>query len=167
MAVSERAASESPVQSLQRDGDLHLAHRNRLVGWCLFLVGITGGMVLGLWAFEGPMPAPERFADYGGLPRRLLRLGHIAAMALGLTNIFFGIELPGLSLSPASKKVASICMIAGAALMPVILTLAAFQEPWKFLLPIPATSTFVAVALVCRGLWHFPGHDLTGSREVT
>ncbi len=129
-----------------------LAHRNRLVGWGLFLAGITGGMILGLWAFEGPMAAPERFADYAGLPRRLLRLGHIAAMALGLTNIFFGFELPNLSLSRGPLEVASLSMIVGATLMPTVLTLAAFSEPWKFLLPIPATATLVAVAIVFWGL---------------
>ncbi|MEX1258702.1 MAG: hypothetical protein WEG36_13895 [Gemmatimonadota bacterium] len=129
-----------------------IARRNRLVGWSLFLAGIAGGMVLGLWAFDGPAPAPARFAEYDGLPRRLLRLGHIAAMALGLTNIFFGHELPGLALGRTGKKVASASLICGATLMPAILTAAAFHEPWKYLLPLPATATFVAVALICAGL---------------
>lgn len=166
MAVSQRAVPESPVRPLRPHEGSRPAHRNRLVGWSLFLAGIIGGMLLGLWAFEGPMAAPDRFADYGGLPRRLLRLGHIAAMALGLTNIFFGIELPNLSLSPPVKTLASTCMITGATLMPVILTLAAFQEPWKFLLPIPATATLAAVALVCWGLWRSPARELPASGEA-
>jgi hypothetical protein len=132
--------------------DEAVSRRSRLFGWSLFLAGIAGGMVLGLWAFDGPFPAPARFAEYDGLPRRLLRLGHIAAMALGLTNIFFGHELPHLALSPRAKWTASTSLIVGAGLMPTILTAAAFVENWKYLLPIPATATFLAVALVCVGL---------------
>ena len=55
--------------------------KNRLLGWTLMLVGILGGMALGVWVFDGPVPAPARFADYASLPRRLLRFAHIAAMA--------------------------------------------------------------------------------------
>lgn len=129
-----------------------LGDRNRLVGWSLFLAGIVSGMLLGLWAFDGPLPAPERFAAYDGLPRRLLRLAHIAAMALGLTNIFFGHELPHVALSRIMRVVASRAMIVGGVLMPVLLTAAALDERFKYLLPIPATASLVAVALVCAGL---------------
>jgi len=109
-------------------------------------------MILGLWAFDGPVPPPARFAEYDALPRRLLRLGHIAAMALGLTNIFFGHELSHLSLGRSSRGIASTAMLLGAILMPAILTAAAFQESWKYLLPVPATSVLTSVALVCWGL---------------
>jgi hypothetical protein len=162
--VFVRAVPQSPIRHrrrtrLNQGGQMNttkrddpVARRNRLVGWALFLVGIAGGMALGLWAFDGPFPAPPRFAEYDGLPRRLLRLGHIAAMALGLTNIFFGHELPYLALGRAAKKVASGGFITGAVLMPTFLTAAAFQEGWKYLLPLPASATFLAAALVCLGL---------------
>ena len=129
------------------DGD-----RNRLFGWSLFLAGIAGGMLLGLWAFNGPFPAPERFADYAGVPRRLLRLAHIAAMALGVTNVLFAHELPHVSLSGGSRTLASWAMITGGLLMPAVLTIAAFEERWKYLLPLPATATLLGVTLVCVGL---------------
>jgi hypothetical protein len=126
--------------------------RNRLAGWLLFLAGIIGGMLLGLWAFDGPLHAPARFADYAGLPRRLLRLAHIAAMALGLTNIFFGHELPHLALTARAKSFASSAMIAAGVLMPAVLTVASFDERFKYLLPLPSTAALLAVGMVCMGL---------------
>lgn len=129
-----------------------LGDQNRLVGWSLFLAGIASGMLLGLWAFDGPFQAPERFADYAGVPRRLLRLAHIAAMALGLTNVFLGHEMPHLALSRMTRAIASKAMIVGGIAMPIVLTAASLDERFKYLLPIPATASFVAVALVCAGL---------------
>jgi hypothetical protein len=126
--------------------------RNRLFGWSLFLVGILGGWYLGLWVFNGPLPSPAGFADYASLPRRLIRFAHIACMALGLTNVLYGHELERVALSDRARRFGSWCMITAGALMPVVLTLTAFQNAWKWGLIIPSSAAFVAVALVVRGL---------------
>ena len=125
--------------------------KNRLFGWSLMLVGIVGGMALGVWVFDGPIPAPARFADYASLPRRLLRFSHIAAMALGMVNILYGHEIDRLRVSERARRIGSTSMIVSGVLMPSILLLAAFQLGWKWGLPVPATAAFLAMAILVRG----------------
>jgi hypothetical protein len=129
-------------------------HLNRAAGWILFLIGIIGGMVMGMWSFDGPVSAPAALADYSSLPRRLTRLAHIAAMALGITNILYGQELPRVRLSERARGIGAWSMIAAGALMPLFLTLAAFADArWKFALPIPATASLAGVAIIVVGIW--------------
>jgi hypothetical protein len=129
-------------------------HLNRATGWILFLIGIIGGMVMGMWSFDGPVSAPAALADYSSLPRRLTRLAHIAAMALGITNILYGQELPRVRLSQRARDVGAWSMVAAGTLMPLLLTLAAFADTrWKFALPVPATASLVGVAIIVAGMW--------------
>jgi hypothetical protein len=129
-----------------------LGRRNRLFGWSLFLIGVVYGMALGTFVFNGPAPAPERFADYASLPRRLIRFAHIACMALGMVNVLYGHEVDRLRLSERWRRVGSWSMILSGTLMPIFLTLAAFQLPWKWGLPVPATAALLAVAVLVAGL---------------
>ncbi len=129
-----------------------LGRRNRLFGWSLFLIGILYGMALGTFVFEGPVAAPDRFADYASLPRRLIRFAHIACMALGVVNVLYGHELDRLRVSERWRRVGSWSMILSGALMPTFLTLAAFRLPWKWGLPVPATAALLAVAVLVAGL---------------
>jgi len=135
-----------------KDGPV--GRRNRLFGWTLFLIGIVYGMGLGTFAFQGPLVPPERFADYASLPRRLIRFAHIACMALGMVNVLYGHEIDRVLVSPKWRRIGSNCMILTGVLMPIFLTLAAFQLPWKWGLPIPATAALIAVAVLVRGLAH-------------
>lgn len=130
-----------------------LGRRNRLFGWSLFLVGIVYGMALGLFAFGGPMAAPERFADYASLPRRLIRFAHIACMALGMVNVLYGHEIDRIRASDRLRRVGSASLILSGTLMPVLLTLAAFQIDWKWGLSVPSLAAFVAVWVLVAGLW--------------
>jgi hypothetical protein len=125
---------------------------NRRFGWMLFLVGILYGMTLGLFAFDGPLASPDRFADYASVPRRLVRLAHIACMALGIVNVVYGHELDRARLDVGKARLGSRAMIAAGVLMPSVLTLAAFESAWKWLLPVPSLAALVAVALVVSGL---------------
>jgi hypothetical protein len=129
-----------------------LGRRNRLFGWCLFLAGIAAGVALGTGVVVGPLAAPARFADYASLPRRLIRFAHIACMALGLTNVLYGHEIDRLRLAERTRRFGSWCMIASGALMPTFLTLAAFENRWKWGLALPSTAALVAVAILVRGL---------------
>jgi hypothetical protein len=129
-----------------------VGRRNRLFGWCLLLAGILGGIALGTFVFDGPLRAPARFADYGALPRRLIRFAHIAAMALGILNVLYGREIDRPSLSRGSRAAGSTLMIAAGAGMPVLLALAAFDLRWRGALLLPATAAFVAIAILVRGL---------------
>lgn len=134
--------------------ELETGYLNRAAGWILFLIGIIGGMLMGMWAFDGPMQAPAALADYSSLPRRLTRLAHIAAMALGITNILYGQELPRVRLSQRARAIGAWSMVAAGALMPFFLTLAAFGDTrWKFALPLPATASLIGVAIIVAGIW--------------
>ena len=127
--------------------------RNRLFGWTLFLIGILYGMVIGLFAFNGPLHVSPEFSDYASLPRRFVRFAHIACMALGMVNVQYGHEIDRLALSARRLRLGANCMIAAGVLMPAILTLAAFQPAFKWLLPVPSTATLIAINVVVAGLW--------------
>lgn len=129
-----------------------LGGRNRLFGWALLLVGILGGMGLGTFVFDGPLPAPERFAEYGSLPRRLLRFSHIAAMALGILNVLYGSEIDRSPLGEKARQWGSSLMIAAGTLMPIFLLATAFELRFRATLAVPATAAFLAIAILARGL---------------
>jgi len=139
--------------SITSAGSDSLGRRNRLFGWSLFLVGILYGMALGLFVFGGPLAAPERFANYASLPRRLIRFAHIACMALGMVNVLYGHEIDRIRTSERWRRVGSASLILSGTLMPVLLTLAAFQIDWKWGLPVPGFAALVAVVVVVAGLW--------------
>lgn len=126
--------------------------RNRQFGWSLFFVGILYGMALGLFAFDGPLEAPERFADYASTPRRLIRLAHIACMALGIVNALYGHEIDRTALGERVKRAGSRLMMVAGTLMPTLLTLAAFSANWKWGLPVPSLAALASVAILVVGL---------------
>ena len=124
---------------------MEIGKRNVSFGWFWILVGLVVGAVMGTWAFNGPLPSPV--GDYSSLPRRMLRLSHIAFIMLGIINILYGYGLEKIRL----RKVGSVCMIYGAILMPVFLIAAVFFEPLKYLTMIPATLVVVAVSIMVFG----------------
>ena len=75
---------------------------NEAFGWAWIAIGFVGGFLLG-----------TRFHDdgflggYGSWARRLLRLGHIACVALGALNILFAVSAPRAALDPGWLRAAS------------------------------------------------------------
>ena len=126
---------------------------NRLVGWCSFVVGITVGLVMGLWSFNGPLPVPDFLGQYDDLSRRLARLGHIAFFGLGIVNLLLARELPRVGLQPAVRRLASTAMNFGNIFLPSTLLAAAAFHPIKYFLPVPATAVLVALVLVAWGVY--------------
>lgn len=124
---------------------------NRALGWCCCTFGVAIGLVLGLWSFDGPVPAPALLADYGATPRRLVRLAHIAWIALGMLNVLFAREAPLLRLGPAALRVASRALAIGNVALPVALTLAALWPPAKYLLGPPALCVLLGLGLTAFG----------------
>ena len=124
---------------------------NRTVGWAPVAFGIAMGMVMGLWSFDGPMPSPAWIGEYGDTSRRLLRLGHIAFIMLGVISIMVETELDRSALAPRSRRIAARLMMAGNVLLPITLCAAAAWRPLKYLMPPPAMCVFVALALVAWG----------------
>ena len=116
--------------------------KNASFGWASIAAGVLLGLALGLYSFDGPLAAPEVLRDYGGLPRRLLRLSHIAFIALGALNVIYAREPgPGGSRTEPGGK----SLLVGSALLPPVLALAAFFPMIRFAVGPPA----VLVALGC------------------
>lgn len=57
-------------------------------GWSLVFGSMVVGLLLGGFAFEGPLPAPAAFTGYLDPVRSLTRLGHAYAIVLGLLMLF-------------------------------------------------------------------------------
>ena len=127
---------------------------NRTIGWFSLAAGIATGLVMGLWSFDGPMPAPAWLGDYGDTSRRLARLGHIAFVGLGLINILLAHELPHSSLGARAQRMASRHMNFGNIVLPITLFAAAFWRPAKYAMALPATAVFVALCLAAWGARH-------------
>jgi hypothetical protein len=124
---------------------------NRPVGWSSVAVGIALGLVMGLWSFDGPLAPPAWIGGYGDTSRRLLRLGHIAFIALGLIGVLVETELAQSALTRRARLRASHLMIAGNVLLPTALCLAALWRPFKYLMPLPALCVLAALVMVAWG----------------
>lgn len=128
---------------------MEVGKKNISFGWIWILAGLIVGAIMGAWSFNGPMPSPV--GDYTSLPRRMLRLSHIAFIALAIINILYGYEIDKIQLKNKLKSVGSMCMIYGAILMPIFLIAAVFFEPLKYLTMISATLVIIAVAIMAIG----------------
>lgn len=126
---------------------------NRRVGWLSMAVGVGTGMVLGMWSFDGPMAVPNWLGAYDSTARRLVRLGHIAFLGLGILDVLLARELAGLALSAAAKRLASRAMILGNVLLPPMLFAAGAWRFCKYVLPLPVTAVFVSLVLLAWGAW--------------
>jgi hypothetical protein len=56
-------------------------------GWALIVVSVNAGLLVGLYAFDGPLPAPPTQEMYTLFPRRLVRLAHAYSIVLGMSAI--------------------------------------------------------------------------------
>lgn len=124
---------------------------NRSVGWASIALGILSGLVLGMWSFDGPLDVPHALGAYGDTPRRLVRLGHIAFVGLGILDLLLARELAQSSLGQRARTLAARAMVFGNLFLPPCLIASAFVPELKYLLSIPATSVFVAVLLAALG----------------
>jgi hypothetical protein len=69
------------------------ARRLELWGWLLIAGSMAVGLLMGAYAFDGPLPAPGFLGAYSDYPRRLTRLAHAYAILLGSLCIFMAREL--------------------------------------------------------------------------
>lgn len=111
--------------------------------------GALLGMVFGLRA-----ESRDWAGGYGSFRRQSMRLGHIAAFALGIINVLYGSMSTGLSTLPGwVATVGSVAMICGGLLMPAVCLAAAWRPPFKHLFPVPATCVLAAVVVQAWG-WY-------------
>jgi len=124
---------------------------NRVVGWTTAALGVGTGLVMGLWSFDGPLPVPAWIGEYGETSRRLVRLGHIALIGLGILDILLARELPRSALRASAKRLAAWAMILGNVFLPLTLFAAAAFRPLKYFMALPASCVFVALLLAAHG----------------
>lgn len=125
--------------------------RNRMVGWSSLATGVGVGLIMGLWSFDGPVQPPAWIGDYTDTSRRLIRLGHIAFIGLGLIDILMERELARSALGQAGRAVASWSMVVGNVLLPTALFAAAIYRPLKYGMALPASAVFLALILTAYG----------------
>lgn len=134
-------------------GTLCDADFSRAVAMTSLLLGAASGLVIGLWSFGGPLPEPSWVGGYGELPRRLLRLGHVALFALGMINLMLTRQLAACAPGEGATRLAQAAMNVGNISMPPLLFAAALQAEIKYLLGLPALAVFVALAIAARAAW--------------
>lgn len=125
--------------------------RAAAVAWCSILAGAASGLVMGLWSFGGPMPTPEWIGEYDALPRRFLRLTHVALFALGMLHLMLLRQLARTPAGPGLDRAALAAMAFGNLAMPLALGLAARWEALKYLTPLPAAALAFAIAVAALG----------------
>jgi hypothetical protein len=109
---------------------------NWYAGWSLILAGFLSGAIIGLWFHR-----EDFLGGYQDWRRRLLRLGHIAMVALGFLNVVY-------SQSAADHALAGHLLIAGGIAMPTVCVLSAWRKPLKVLFPLPVVMLVAAVVLI-------------------
>jgi len=117
-------------------------HFNWMLGWGLVLAGFLSGAAIGL-SFH----REDFLGGYTSFPRRMLRLGHIALIALGLLNVVFSIT----PFVDPLRSTAAVCFAAGAVLMPLLCFLTAWRNGFRRLFFVPVVTLVTAVTLMLVG----------------
>ncbi len=118
-------------------------------GWLLVTISMMAGLVMGLYAFEGPFKSPEFLGEYNDWNRRFARLGHAYLIVLGLICILLSRQVWEAS-ALAHRGCPSVLVRTGMGLfgaatliVPVLIwTVPASNLPTIFLAPGPALATF-------------------------
>lgn len=133
--------------------------RNVRGGLLLLSLGLAAGLVMSLYAFDPMVRVPAPLARYDDLPRRLIRLAHIAAIMLPLINIVLAPWLDRLTLPRPLTQSASWLLLLGAVSLPAALALEALVPAltaWR-LSAGPAIGFSLGVFLVAAGAWRAGG----------
>jgi hypothetical protein len=120
---------------------------NEVFGWVWTLAGMLAGAGLGL-GFQ----REDWLGGYASYPRRLLRLGHLSFIGLGILNILAARAAGGLHLAVPWPAVASAALIGGAVTMPLCCALMAWRRALQPLFAVPVISLLCGVGLVVAGM---------------
>ena len=150
--VDEVTTSEPPM-----------GRANVQVAWWMIGASMAVGGVLGLWSFGGPVPPPPGFRAFDDLPRRLVRLGHIAAIALPALNLLYVPWMARSRWRRSAQRAGCRLLLFGTVALPSLLMLAAFWSRGRYLLPIPVMALIAAICLLAAGL---PGQTADSREDV-
>ena len=125
-------------------------------GWLMIAGSIMVGLLIGLFAFDGPLRPPSFLGNYNDWPRRLTRIGHSYSIVLGIVAILISREHERASACGAST---SVDFVGG-----ILFSAGAFVAIGSLLLllciPLPLWTLAAGPTLVCMGiarlLWQLP-----------
>lgn len=118
---------------------------NWFAGWLLILSGFLTGAALGLFFHR-----EDFWGGYTSFRRRIVRLGHIAQVALGLMNVLYGLS-PWPDPAQWHASAASVCFLVGGITMPLVCFLTGWRKPFRHLFFIPVTALVLAVTFTLQG----------------
>lgn len=126
---------------------LTIGRANVAAAWWMIGLSMLAGAVAGAWSFGGPLPPPAGLETYDALPRRLLRLAHVAAIMLPVLNLLYVPWAQRLGM----RGGACALLLFGTIALPALLALAAFWPSGLFLLPVGVLPILAAIfALAIR-----------------
>lgn len=120
---------------------------NEAFGWIWISVGFATGAVLGLFFHR-----EDWLGGYGSYRRRLVRLGHISFLGLGILNILFADSLQRAELAEWRRLAASWGMLVGGLTMPLVCGLTAWRAGFGRLFFIPVSGLLVGAITLATGL---------------
>lgn len=110
------------------------------------VAGALSGAVIGLFFHD-----EHWMGGYASLPRRMVRLGHIAFFGLGILNVLFALSVAAVPIPPSFHRVASAGFAVGALTMPTCCFLTAWRAGFRHLFPIPVLAILSGLAGVVGG----------------
>ena len=116
-----------------------------LWGWLLIAVSMAAGLLMGLYAFDGPFAAPVALGAYNDYARRLSRLAHAYCIVLGLLSIFLAREVEQARQTNWSRRLGLFLLVVGSIVTVAGCLLLACLE-------LPTTILCLGPALVTCGL---------------
>jgi hypothetical protein len=120
---------------------------NEILGWASVLGALIMGVYMGV-----KFQREDWLGGYGTLPRRMVRLAHVALAALGILNIEVGHTLRQIALPAVLARSASSAFIASAISMPACcLWIASGRRHFSFFV-LPAGCLGFGLVLILGGL---------------
>jgi len=117
---------------------------NWYFGWAAILAAFVTGALLGMFFYRD-----DFLGGYDSFRRRMLRLGHIALVGLGVVNLLYALgtryQAAGLATWPAEYG-----FIVGGITMPAVCFLSAWRPGFRHLFFIPVVCLIVAVIRTLR-----------------
>jgi hypothetical protein len=121
-------------------------HVNVLFAWTWIFCGLISGTAIGVFFHR-----PDWLGGYASWPRRMVRLGHISFLGTGLINLGYGLTITVVKMPP--PRFASPALIAGAATMPLVCYLSAWDDRWRRLFFVPVAGLLLGTGeFLWRGL---------------
>jgi hypothetical protein len=111
-----------------------MTHAAPLIAWSLVLAGLASGLLLGLF-FRNE----EFLGGYASFRRRLVRLGHVACVALGRLLLEVA-RAQATSGTPPAPPAIVAWFAAGSLLMPLVCFLTAWRPAFRFAFVVPVGS---------------------------